>query len=277
MKTTLKVEPGMDRREILATTYQMRNCFKQFADGVASELDVMCYFMHAYAADLCKKGFSVLDVCCGRGLMIPFLRFRGTPPKLYCGVDLKASNATWKNGQDPRRESGVLRDDWGFPVHFVESNVAKMSSAVEKIIPDKFDLIIYTSSIEHMHPTAQQASLKECRSLAHLKTILYLSCPVTPEDQDGYDTRYAAHVYEPKQSELQEWLNKAGWRPEKITGLITSSKQYRKILSGEELEMAETIYSRMPREQALPTIASLYPACATEIAYECVPQSKTLW
>ncbi len=86
----------------------MRNPFRQFADGMASELDEHCYWQHAFAADLCKAGGRVLDVCCGRGLLIPFLRYRAKP-SLYVGVDLHPANAPWREGADPRRPAGVQR------------------------------------------------------------------------------------------------------------------------------------------------------------------------
>lgn len=123
-----KIEPGTNRREVLCTTYQMRNCFRQFADSAASELDVHCYFQHAYAADLCPKGGAVLDVCCGRGLLIPFLRYRAEC-SLYVGVDIHPQNARWKDGADPRRESRQ-KTDWGFERIFVHSNVAEMAEPV---------------------------------------------------------------------------------------------------------------------------------------------------
>src|ERR1700734_225930 len=107
-----RIEDGTDRREIHCTTYQMRNPFRQFADGVASELDVHCYFQHAAAADLCPPVGRVLDVCCGRGLLIPFLRYRGTP-RLYIGVDIDEDNAKWTEGADPRQEEKI-KTDWGF-------------------------------------------------------------------------------------------------------------------------------------------------------------------
>ena len=74
MQVVERIEPDVDPRDVLCTTYQMRNCFRQFFDGVASELDVHCYFQHAFAADLCPKSGRVLDVCCGRGLLIQAFR-----------------------------------------------------------------------------------------------------------------------------------------------------------------------------------------------------------
>lgn len=269
MKIVSRVEHGQDRRDVICTTYQMRNCFRQFADGVASELDVHCYFQHAFAADLLPKGGRVLDVCCGRGMLIPFLRYRGNPPRLYVGVDIDRKNARWNNGADPRRETET-KTDWGFPRVFVESNADCMSRSPQmQSLRESFDLIVYTSAIEHMQPASQRASLVECRALARKGTILYLTCPITEDGKDGYKCQYAAHVYEPSLSELGTWLSSASWRIVRQIGLSTGANHFREKLTGDSLAGAEAIYSLMPREQALPTIATMYPKCALEIALVC--------
>lgn len=271
MQVVERIDPDVDPREVLCTTYQMRNCFRQFYDGVASELDVHCYFQHAYAADLCPKNGRVLDVCCGRGLLIPFLRYRGKKPSVYVGVDIKPTNAVWRVGKDPRRPTE--QKDWGFPLVFVESNVAEMSGPVRDAAGDEpFDLIVFTSSIEHMQPDAQRNSLLQCAQLSHSGTTLYLTCPVTEAGRSGYQTRYKAHVYEPTESELTTWLTDAGFGVRRRIGLCTSAKRFRAALSDGALRGAEYLYQNMPREQALPTIAALYPQSATEMAYRCVKQ-----
>jgi hypothetical protein len=134
---------------------------------------------------------------------------------------------------------------------------------------EPFDLIVYTSSIEHMQPASQKQSLDECRQLAKPNTTLYLTCPVTPVGQNGYNCQYAAHVYEPGSLELQRWLTSTGWKVARSIGLSTGSKHFRAVLTGTALAGAERLYQLMPREQALPTIAVMYPMAATEIAFIC--------
>jgi len=280
LKPALKIEEGMDRREVSYTTYQMRNPFRQFYDGVATELDVHCYIQHGYAADLLPKAGSVLDVCCGRGLLIPFLRYRGNIPRIYVGVDAEPRNARWKDGADPRRESEQKKNGCGFPTLFVEPTVDAMAEPVTQklrmnpgpggLVPDgTFDLIVYTSAIEHMQPAAQAASIQQCAKLAHDRTVLYLSCPVTEPGRSGYDCQYAAHIYEPTLDELRMWLHNAGWIIRRQHGLSTGTKHFRRVLDGPDLAEAESVYATLPREFALPTIAALFPRCALEVALEC--------
>lgn len=266
-----KIEEGMDPRKVHCTTYQMRNPFKQFYDGVAGELDVHCYFQHAAAADLCPKGGRVLDVCCGRGLLIPFLRYRLRGPSLYVGVDIHAQNAQWRTGQDPRRPPGTMKEDgWDFDLAFVESDVATMSGPIRAAVGTRpFDLVVYTSAIEHMQPAAQKASLIEAGKVSRAGAKLYLSCPVTPEGRSGYSTQFAAHVYEPNMREIRAWLVAGGWTLQEVVGLSTKAAEFRQRLKGPRLEMAERMYRAMPREQALPAIAATFPESATEVAFIC--------
>lgn len=266
MKVVEKIEEGVDPREVLCTTYQMRNPFRQFYDGVASDLDTMCYFMHAEAADLCANGARVLDVCAGRGLLIPFLRYRAKP-SLYVGVDIDPSNARWKDDADPRRE-GEKKTDWGFPRVYVESNVATMVEPVRAVAPEPFDLVVYTSSIEHMQPSAQAESLKACGELAARHSLMYLSCPVTEQGRSGWETQYAAHVYEPSMAELETWLDAAGWKVTRKIGLLTRSAMWKK--DAEVARAAAYLGQQVPHELLNVVLAALYPRVATEVGLICM-------
>ena len=74
-KIVKKIEEGMDPQDVLCTTYQMRNFYMQFRDGFCSNLDVMNYIQHHAVALMAKKGMNVVDVCCGRSLVLPLLRY----------------------------------------------------------------------------------------------------------------------------------------------------------------------------------------------------------
>ena len=262
-----KITSEMNRRDVTCTTYQMRNCFQQFYDGVASELDAHCYFQHQFAANLCHASSRVLDVCCGRGMLIPFLRYGKAQPEIYVGVDIAKVNAVFATGRDPRRAKE--QKEWGFEIKFVESNVEAMAEPVRAVCEHPFDVIVYTSAIEHMNPDSQVKSLVQCAELAGPKSVLYLSCPVTPEGQSGYDCQYAAHVYEPSYSELHGWLDDAGWDIDVTIGLCTTCTKFRSTLKGMRLKGAEYLYRIQPRAQALCSIGAQYPEAATEIALVC--------
>ena len=131
-----RVEDGMDREKILCTTYQMRNFYMQFRDGFFTNLDVMNYIQHLAAAHMAKKGMNVLDVCCGRSLMLPLLRYYAKDIASYTGVDISKANikeamrgATAKN-----LEPKDLASYYPFRVGWKLGNVAEMS----KVIPAGF-------------------------------------------------------------------------------------------------------------------------------------------
>lgn len=273
MRVARRVEDGEDRREVLCTTYQMRNPMVQFGDAVARPSDLHCYAQHAHAAEMFPDGGRVLDVCCGRGLMIPFLRYVGSTrrrPSFYVGVDIHRANATWVDGDDPRRRAGVpAASDWGFPAEFVESDAAGMTGPVRAVAGDGgFDLVVYTSAIEHMQPSSQEESLLRCAELARDGAVMYLSCPVTEPGRSGYECTYRAHVYEPSEEELTGWLSRAGWVVERRIGLVTSAKRVRS-LRGPARALADQVRASCPAFLRWVAIAAAIPDAATEVAFVC--------
>lgn len=263
-----KVEDGMDRRDVLCTIYQMRNMYRQLGDGFFTSLDVMNYIQHHQIAMWCERGNDVLDVCCGRGLMLPLLRYHRKNIGSYTGVDIAPENAVFlKQRVTDNKPIENPKDYYPFPVKFVESNVATMS---DKLLPQKYDVIIYTSAIEHMHKDMGQASLHECRRVSKPGTILLLTCPNTPENQDGYDTQYAAHVYEWKRSELIAGLKAAGFQVVTEYGLMIDKTNLKN--EAERLGIAkvvERLDKLIPSEWLLPVLAPLFPLQSKEIGFVC--------
>ena len=91
-KLVQKITDDIDPKSVYATTYQMRNFYAQFRDGFFSPLDVMNYIQHHKAVKLMHKGDRVLDVCCGRGLLLPLIRYHAKDIKEYVGVDIHEPN-----------------------------------------------------------------------------------------------------------------------------------------------------------------------------------------
>lgn len=231
----------MDREKILCTTYQMRNFYMQFRDGFFTNLDVMNYIQHLAAAHMAKKGMNVLDVCCGRSLMLPLLRYYAKDIASYTGVDISKANikeamrgATAKN-----LEPKDLTSYYPFRVGWKLGNVAEMS----KVIPAGFaDFVIYTSAIEHMHPTDGAKSLAECYKVMKPGAKMFLSCPNTPGN--GYQTQYRAHVYEWGYDELKAKLAEIGFSIVQEVGLVTSVREMDEFYSKQEPALQD-FYTRM--------------------------------
>lgn len=87
-----RIEDGMDREKVLCTTCQMRNFYSQFRDGYFTNLDVMNYIQHFAAALMAKKGGNVVNVCCGRSLMLPLLRYYAKNIRSYTGIDISKTD-----------------------------------------------------------------------------------------------------------------------------------------------------------------------------------------
>lgn len=218
-----RVEDGMNRDEILCTTYQMRNFYAQFRDGFFSKLDVMNLIQHYKAAKMCKKNFTVLDVCCGRSMMLPLLRYYASDIKEYIGVDIEE-----KNINEAKRYSGVKKMEipmdeyYPFKVNYVLSNVANMADKIEH---NSVDFTIYTSAIEHMHKDDGYASLQECFKIMKPNSQMFLSCPNTPGN--GYNTQYRAHVYEWGYDEIKRAFNEIGFTIKKEVGITSTRTKLR--------------------------------------------------
>ncbi len=256
-----KIEPGMDPAKVLATTYQMRNFYRQLGDGFFSDLDVMNYIQHHEIALWARANDQVLDVCCGRGLLLPLLRY--LRPKIggYTGVDIEPKNAVWQR-QRVTDGKPIEPGYYPFPVRFVEANVATMSGSIQ----ERFDLIVYTSAIEHMQHDAGLASLAECRTLARPGATLVLTCPNTPEDHSGFDTQYAAHVYEWKRSELDAALAATGWRVTERWGLLVKRADIEPELKRLHLTaLVDRLARYVPTDWLMPMLAPMFPNQAREI------------
>jgi 2-polyprenyl-3-methyl-5-hydroxy-6-metoxy-1,4-benzoquinol methylase len=264
-----KIEDGMDPREVYCSTYQMRNFYAQFADGFFSSLDVMNYIQHHAAVKRMKKGWRILDACCGRGLLLPLIRYHRPTIKEYVGVDISEKNI----GEQLRR-SGIKKIDdihsyYPFQVTHIISSVEEMDQHLE---PHSFDFIVYTSAIEHMQKEAGWKSLENCFQLLKPGGEMFLSCPNTMGKKDPYDTQYAAHVYEWDIHELREAVRKIGFTIQEEYGLVGKVKDFEAWLSNQDPAMNEWYFklkTYMPTPWLMAFAPILYPEAASEILLIC--------
>lgn len=260
-----KNDDSMDPDEILATTYQMRNFYKQFKDGWIDHLQVMNYIQHLAAAEEAPNEGTVLDVCCGRGLMLPLLRYRAKEIDRYIGVEIEPDNLTPRNERvndgKPLEEVGggtgdTAEEYYPFELEYEIGDAANMDEMLEQ---DSVDYAIYTSSIEHMHKEHAEESLDALSEIMKSGSKLFLSCPNTPEDQDGYDVQYQAHVYEWKLSELRSALENRGFRITREHGLTG------KLSDLPDNPLIEGILEYIPTDFAKPVLFAPYPERASEV------------
>lgn len=262
-----RVEEGMDRKKILCTTYQMRNFYDQMRDGFFTNLDIMNYIQHHAAALMARKEKDIVDVCCGRSLMLPLLRYHAKNIHSYTGIDISEKNlkeavrGAVKKNLTPK-EIGTY---YPFDVHWRQGNVAEMS----KVIPERSaDLVIYTSAIEHMHKEDGYKSLVECKKIMRDPAVMFLSCPNTPGN--GYDTQYRAHVYEWGYDELKRALAQIGFEIIQEVGLVMGVRdmdRFYEIQPKPVRELYQKMKAYLPAPWLTVTMSIPFPEASKEILF----------
>ena len=266
MRVVYRVEKDDDRRNILCTTYQMRNFYRQFRDGVFSSLDVMNYLQHFKAAQMAKKGMNIVDVCCGRSLMLPLLRYYARDIASYTGVDICEANIREAmRGASKKLKPEELKTYYPFRVEWKLGNVANMSSFIGESFAD---FVIYTSALEHMHPDTGRQSLQECHKIMKSGALMFLSCPNTPGN--GYKTQYCAHIYEWGYDELKTELQRLGFTIEQEVGLVMGAREMDDFFASQPQEVQrfyEQMSSYVPKTWLTAIMSIPYPEASKEILF----------
>ena len=263
-----KITEEEDPSSVYCTTYQMRNFYAQFADGFFSSLDVMNYIQHHKCVIMMKKADKVLDVCCGRGLLLPMIRYYKKNIHSYTGVDIHEQNIN-----EQKRRSGVkkidnMEDYYPFPINHILCSCEDMD---EQLPHDNFDFIIYTSAIEHMQRDVGYKSLQNCFNLLKQGGALVLSCPNTVNKKDPYDTQYAAHLYEWDLEELSTALLDVGFNIKDTFGLVGKVRDFERYMEGiKEKDIHNySLYYRfkeyLPSSWLMAFFPILYPEAAAEV------------
>jgi 2-polyprenyl-3-methyl-5-hydroxy-6-metoxy-1,4-benzoquinol methylase len=265
-KIVYKIEEGTDPSQVYCTTYQMRNFFQQFADGFFSSLDVMNYIQHHAAVLKLKKDWRVLDVCCGRGLLLPLIRWYKSDISEYVGVDISEANI---NAQ--KKRSGIhlidnMEEYYPFKVTHQIGSVEDMDQFFKA---RSFDFIVYTSAIEHMQKSVGFKSLQNCFRLLKPGHEMFLSCPNTTNKKHEYETQYAAHVYEWDIHELREALLQIGFVIKEEYGLVGKVKNFEKwMLNQKDKSIVKQYYALkkyLPTNWLMAFMPILYPESAAEV------------
>jgi len=206
-KIIYKIGEYDDKSKVFCTTHQMDNFYKQFAKGQIRESGVMNYIQHFKAASMPKKDAIVLDVCCGRSMILPLLNNHGNNIKKYIGLDISQNNL----------QEAKINKSQKFKCQWINGNATDLSN----IIKEKIDFIIYTSAIEHMHPEDGIESIEECYKILKKGGLMFFS---TPNNKKGYKTLYKAHIYEWGFQKIKNILKKTGFKIIEQFGLLAGNK-----------------------------------------------------
>lgn len=171
-KTEGQMNTGHDTQTFGYSPAQMDNFYQAFAAGRIKPTSVMNYLQHLFIAERCRSGQWLLDVCCGRGLQVPLLKYLVPTLGGYIGVDRASENL--QEALEVIRYGG---ENVPFPYEFIQADV---TSDLTKLHPGHlFDVVVYTSALEHMEKDAGIASLQQVYQVLHPQGVFYLSTPNT--------------------------------------------------------------------------------------------------
>lgn len=248
---------------------QMDHFYHAFAAGNIKPTSVMNYLQHLVIAQQCRPGDWVLDVCCGRALQIPLLK--QLIPNLggYIGMDIAPENL--------QEASELLLTGDGRPpaflCEFVQGDVTTDLVTLHRC----FDVIIYTSALEHMEKEAGIASLSQVAQVLSPQGRFFLSTPRTGGTPPR-TLQHRVHIYEWDREELEEELSHLGFLILGCYGLLSPDQE---VLSQAVLERfgpgalawLEMLQAFVPRPFLNPLCAVALPEVATELFYICARKS----
>lgn len=240
----------------------MDNFYHSFSKGIVKTSGVMNYIQHLYIAQNINAYSDVLEVCCGRCLLVPLLNRYANNISSYVGIDISADNLR-------EAKKTIKKLDIKFPIDIHEMDVTKLTKQLNR----KFDTIVYTSSIEHMSKENGILSLENVYDKMRNNGILYLSSPRT-RVVEPRKLQYKVHVYEWEKEELELEMVKCGFDIVDRIGLL--SEDINVLLSNiqekygtQTKELIEEILNKIPREFVEPVITSAFPCLSKEILYVC--------
>jgi SAM-dependent methyltransferase len=244
---------------------QMDDFYDALGNGIVKSSGVMNYIQHLLVAKRCVAGSTVLDVCCGRALLVPLLKRFCPDIAQYVGVDISSENLL--------QATTVLRLGDNLPPTFPCVLIRGDVTALPIGAAHKFDVIAYTSSIEHLTRSAAIESLKQVVSLLSKDGRLFLSTPNTPITR-GERLQYKVHVYEWDQQELQVAVEGIGLEVHEKIGLLPPEhSELESVLvhrfGNGALAMWREMADKVPAEFLDPVMASVTSVAAREILFSC--------
>jgi SAM-dependent methyltransferase len=276
-KIVLKITDDIDPRDVHCTTYQMRDVWAQLSTAMVGSLDLMSLHMHHSATLLAKKGDKILDVCCGRGMILPLLRRLRPQILSYTGVDIHPPNFE----EAKRRSAGMSLEGkkfainsggsgepfYPFIVDFVHADVSDMVDTLEHQRLSPFDLVLYTASIEHMQKEAGIRSIVECFRVCRPGATFFLTTPNTEDKDDEYETQYAAHLYEWGRDEILGVCENAGFELVAEHGLLAKVRGYEEALAEHYPEYVD-VFNAFKEYLPSAWLYSIFPIITPKIADE---------
>ena len=257
-------DPSRDKPSAYSM-FQMDNFYNALATGEVKPSGVMNYIQHLFIVERCSPNASVLDACCGRALLVPLLKKYAPHIAQYIGVDISSLNLA--------EAQEVIRHGDGcappFPCSFIQADIARIPPEFDA----KFDVIAYTSALEHLDRESGIASIHEVVRKLSRNGTLYLTTPRTDGDLPR-KLQYKVHVYEWDREELEEVLNESGLKILDCIGLLPPPDEILRQAIYEKFGAAgfawfHEMRKKVPHAFLASVMASSFPDVATELLYVC--------
>lgn len=244
---------------------QMDHFYQAFAAGNIKPTSVMNYLQHLVIAEQCHPGDWVLDVCCGRALQIPILKHLVPTLGGYIGIDIAQDHL------DEATELLLAGDGHlpAFPCTLLQGDVTTDLMLLDR----RFDVVVYTSALEHMEKDAGIASLAQVAHVLSPQGRFFLSTPRTA-GRPPRRLQHRVHVYEWDREELEEEMQRLGFTILGCYGLLSpdpvifSAALYKRFGPG-AVAWFKAMQTFLPLPFLNPLCAAALPEVATELFYVC--------
>ncbi|HZD13608.1 MAG TPA: class I SAM-dependent methyltransferase [Pseudonocardiaceae bacterium] len=243
---------------------QMDDFYAALAAGEVKPTGIMNYLQRLLITARCRPGDRVLDVCCGRGLQLPVLYRYRRDLGGYLGLDISVNNLA---EAEARRSDLDALHGREFPVELRECDVAVPWPDV-----GSFDVVIYTSALEHLPRECAVASLRHTAAVLAPGARLYLSTPNTPGEPPR-KLQHRVHVYEWSHEELTAELGEVGLEVLEVVGILppATAELTETAVAGRYGDGAAKFYRRMrdssPEALLGPVVATALDEAASELLY----------
>jgi len=246
------------------STAQMDNFYQKLAKGIIKPSGIMNYMQHFFIAERCKEKVSVLDVCCGRTLLLPLLNKYAPKIAKYVGIDISLVNL-----KEAKAKIKLDELKMNFPIELIHGDVTQLT----KYVDDKYDVVSYTSALEHLDKKDGILSLQEVSKVLDDNGLLYLSTPNTPNIGQN-SKQYSVHIFEWEKNELTNTLLNLGLKPIKYIGLLPPEDEI--LIRAIKSKFGKLGYDwfldmkkKVPYPFLAPVLAASFPIVAKELLFIC--------
>jgi 2-polyprenyl-3-methyl-5-hydroxy-6-metoxy-1,4-benzoquinol methylase len=208
------------------------------------------YFRWSFALRFIKRGMSVLDVGCADGRLCKILYTNMRKPKIYVGVDISR-----------QRLAKIPEMKTNFPKRAIYADM-RLKDALAKFDLPKFDVVCCFEVVEHFEKRYLLTFLENTAGQMKSSSILLLSTP------NFNGTMAKAHIYEYREKELEEILNKFFWVASKFGTFISQSDLF-PLLDTSERIMYDQLSHYYDSSAMSNIFAPLFPSQSRNILWVC--------